>query len=73
MFPPSAVAGVHGGADGVLAGITLHIRRFGEDAMSESGHSATGYIVHHLTNLRFDLTHMKFLHGEETGVFGVFI
>jgi F-type H+-transporting ATPase subunit a len=39
--------------------------------MSETGHSATGYIVHHLTNLRFDLAHMHFLHGEETGGFGV--
>ena len=39
--------------------------------MSETGHSATGYIVHHLTNLRFDLTQMKFLHGEESGGFGV--
>ena len=39
--------------------------------MSETGHSATGYIIHHLTNLRFDLTQMKFLHGEETGGFGV--
>jgi len=39
--------------------------------MSETGHSMTGYIVHHLTNLRFDLTKMHFLHGEETGGFGV--
>ena len=39
--------------------------------MSETGHSATGYIIHHLTNLRFDLAQMKFLHGEETGGFGV--
>ncbi len=39
--------------------------------MSETGHSMTGYIVHHLTNLRFDLAEMHFLHGEETGGFGV--
>lgn len=39
--------------------------------MSESGHSATDYIVHHLTNLRFDLAQMRFLDGKESGGFGV--
>mgnify|MGYP001160181410 CR=1 FL=1 len=39
--------------------------------MSESGHSATEYILHHLTNLRFDLTQLRFLSGSEAGGFWV--
>lgn len=39
--------------------------------MSEGGHSPTEYIIHHLTNLRFDLTQMRFLSGSETGGFWV--
>jgi F-type H+-transporting ATPase subunit a len=39
--------------------------------MSESGHSATGYIVHHLTNLRFDLN--EFCTGKRRAVLALHV